>query len=104
MDQVIKLIKGFLFSQVIEWTWFTQQGLTQGNAQECRAWTKNNLSICILLLGELQEDIKPKDKLAIYFIPLSGENLRSDSEQNEKKCMLISLLLREKGGKQKEAG
>lgn len=36
----------------------------------------------ILILVQFQEDTKQKDKPPLYFRPLSGEDLRSDSEQN----------------------
>lgn len=52
-------------------------------------------------LDQLQEDTKPKDK-PLYFMPLGGENLRSDTEQNEKMYTLC-LASKWEEGRQEEA-
>lgn len=54
----------------------------------------------ILIFVQFQEDNKQKDKPPLYFRPLSGENLRSDSEQN---VHLSPSFLSGKGGKWEEA-
>jgi len=97
IERVIQRIKGCVFSPAGEPTWLPQQGLTQGSAEECGAWTSNSLSIRILSSDQLQEDREPKDKPSLYFMPLSGGKIWDQTVSRMKKRMLIALLLSGKG-------